>query len=382
MTVPVQTPVSSSTANGLTTVFPYNFKIAAAEDLAVALDGVKQTSGYSVSGVGSDSGGNVTFAVAPANGVKVVIYLSPVLKRTEDYQQFGDWIASIVNLDFDRIWLALQSLSQTLVRTIKLPVDTTTEQSITQSAAARANKGIKFDGFGNLILSTYDPDDAQTAGASAAAAAAAAAASQSAAANSEENAAASAAAAAASPVAAPTHSATSKTTPVDADEIPLIDSAASWVLKKLTWANIKSTLKTYFDTLYAAASSVIAQASTTEISNESAVTKYISPDRLSSSKRAVKAWCTFAGATAGTNAPTNGFNVTSVTKNATGNWTVNFTTAMANANFSYAISYVGSAGIGQTCGKVSSTTSSITVFGATNGVGAADLTEISVTIFG
>ena len=46
------------------------------------------------------------------------------------------------------------------------------------------------------------------------------------------------------------HGVSAKTTPVDADEIGLIDSAASWVLKKLTWANIKATLKTYFDTLY------------------------------------------------------------------------------------------------------------------------------------
>ncbi len=48
-----------------------------------------------------------------------------------------------------------------------------------------------------------------------------------------------------------THAATSKTTPVDADELPLVDSAASNVLKKLTWANLKATAKTYFDTLYA-----------------------------------------------------------------------------------------------------------------------------------
>jgi hypothetical protein len=45
--------------------------------------------------------------------------------------------------------------------------------------------------------------------------------------------------------------ATAKTTPVDADTMPLIDSAASNVLKKVTWANIKATLKSYFDTLYA-----------------------------------------------------------------------------------------------------------------------------------
>jgi hypothetical protein len=45
--------------------------------------------------------------------------------------------------------------------------------------------------------------------------------------------------------------ATAKTTPVDADYIGLMDSAASNILKKLSWANIKATLKTYFDGLYA-----------------------------------------------------------------------------------------------------------------------------------
>jgi hypothetical protein len=47
---------------------------------------------------------------------------------------------------------------------------------------------------------------------------------------------------------------TAKTTPVDADVIPLLDSASSNVLKKVTWANVKATLKTYFDTLYSTAS--------------------------------------------------------------------------------------------------------------------------------
>lgn len=43
-------------------------------------------------------------------------------------------------------------------------------------------------------------------------------------------------------VAGDTHAATSKTTPVDADELPLVDSEASNVLKKLTWANLKAAL--------------------------------------------------------------------------------------------------------------------------------------------
>lgn len=46
------------------------------------------------------------------------------------------------------------------------------------------------------------------------------------------------------------HALTGKTTPVDADEDAILDSAASFALKKVSWANRKATLKSYFDTLY------------------------------------------------------------------------------------------------------------------------------------
>jgi hypothetical protein len=44
---------------------------------------------------------------------------------------------------------------------------------------------------------------------------------------------------------------TAKTSLVDADSMPLIDSEASNVLKKITWANLKSTIKTYYDSVSA-----------------------------------------------------------------------------------------------------------------------------------
>lgn len=49
-----------------------------------------------------------------------------------------------------------------------------------------------------------------------------------------------------------TTAAASKATPVDADTIPLVDSAASNVLKKLTWANLKATLSTWLTSILAA----------------------------------------------------------------------------------------------------------------------------------
>lgn len=153
MTVPAKDDyVNSSPANGVTTIFPYGFKITASEDLVVEVDGTKQTTGYSVTGVGNSLGGNVQFASPPAYGSIVTRYLDPVLKRDTNFTQFGDWMAQLVNLDFDRIWLAIQSLSQFRKRAIKLPVDTTTDQVITATATERAGNLIGFDAFGNAVL--------------------------------------------------------------------------------------------------------------------------------------------------------------------------------------------------------------------------------------
>ena len=48
------------------------------------------------------------------------------------------------------------------------------------------------------------------------------------------------------------YGAATKSTPADADGISLWDSAANFVQKGLTWANLKATLKTHFDPIYAA----------------------------------------------------------------------------------------------------------------------------------
>jgi hypothetical protein len=66
--------------------------------------------------------------------------------------------------------------------------------------------------------------------------------------------------------------ATAKSTPVDADFIGLMDSAASNILKKLSWANIKATLKTWieattFSTLTGTAVKVAGQAASAATKN-------------------------------------------------------------------------------------------------------------------
>ena len=138
---------------------------------------------------------------------------------------------------------------------------------------------------------------------------------------------------------------TSKTTPVDADLIPLSDSASTFGIKKLTWANTKATLKTYFDTLYTVASSetksgIIELATTAEAQAGTDDLKAITPLKLRNALNATgtapiyacRAWVSFNGT--GTVAIRASGNVSSIIDNGVGNYTVNFTTAMPDVNYS------------------------------------------------
>lgn len=108
MSVPNQTPYIIYNANGLTTVFPFEFYIINAGDIQVSLNGDVITTGYSVSGVGNVGGGDVTFLTPPANGTVVMLERVVPTYRLTDYQDNGDLLADTVNKDFDRLWMAIQ----------------------------------------------------------------------------------------------------------------------------------------------------------------------------------------------------------------------------------------------------------------------------------
>jgi hypothetical protein len=52
-------------------------------------------------------------------------------------------------------------------------------------------------------------------------------------------------------VASLVHGASEKTSPVDADEVPLLDSAASYAMKRLTWSNLKTAMSTFLSAVFA-----------------------------------------------------------------------------------------------------------------------------------
>ena len=101
--------------------------------------------------------------------------------------------------------------------------------------------------------------------------------------------------------------------------------------------------------------------------------------------QAVKAWVNFNGT--GTVAIRASYNVTSITDNGTGDYTVNFTTAMANAD--YAISSIANEGTSVTMRASQfgpQTTTGVQVLARTFAAGVnagalADMTRVHVAVF-
>ena len=94
-------------------------------------------------------------------------------------------------------------------------------------------------------------------------------------------------------------------------------------------------IPTYDNSASAGKKVLIQNLAATQAQQEAAavITNFVTPLRQHFHPSAAKAWCTFDGSTAGTNAPTAGYNVTSVTRTAAGNYTVNFTTAFSAATY-------------------------------------------------
>ncbi len=104
MAVPVQTPYQEYTANGVTTSFAVTFQCLSKDTLIVTINGVEQSPT-----LWSFTGGNVVFVAAPANLAIVGIKRSTTLKREVTYQTYDNSLRpDILNSDIDRLWHVLQ----------------------------------------------------------------------------------------------------------------------------------------------------------------------------------------------------------------------------------------------------------------------------------
>ena len=102
-----------------------------------------------------------------------------------------------------------------------------------------------------------------------------------------------------------------------------------------------------------------------------------------------RAWVNFAGTSSGTITPRASGNVTSVTKNGSGDYTLNFTNAMPDANYCFTgtakpTTAMGTESYGRVVSvkyNVSPTTSALRVTTCTTGVGLEDFDVVCIAIF-
>jgi len=116
------------TANGVTTVFAYGFKIDDETHIEVVstannIDTVL-TSGFTVSGVGSESGGSVTFTIPPSTGV-ITLVLNPPFLQSTDYQNQAAVQPEQVEDDFDLSVQRDLKLTEDISRSLKISVSDT-----------------------------------------------------------------------------------------------------------------------------------------------------------------------------------------------------------------------------------------------------------------
>ena len=160
MTVSSSTNKVSYSGNGSLTTFAYTFKIFDQSDLVVILraaDGTETvqtiTTHYTVSGVGSASGGNVVFGSAPASGVTVVILRSQPLTQGLDLVANDPFPAESLEEALDKLVFMTQKHEEELSRAIKgSRTNVIANSEFTVSATDRANKLFSFDSAGNLSI--------------------------------------------------------------------------------------------------------------------------------------------------------------------------------------------------------------------------------------
>lgn len=136
-----------------TTVFTYTNKIFADTDLEVYSDNVLQTlaTQYTVSGVGVETGGAITYLTAPANGVKVVIIRVVADTQETKYPVGGSLPSGVIEDDIDRRTILSQQKEEKLSRAILTPSGEEQMDMTLPVIATRASKYLGFDSGGQPV---------------------------------------------------------------------------------------------------------------------------------------------------------------------------------------------------------------------------------------
>jgi len=174
MTISSTTVKNSYSGDGSNDTFVYGFKIFANTDLQVIIRSATGTettktitTDYTVTGVGSASGGNVVFDFSdiPSASETVVLIRNVPQTQAIDYIANDPFPAETHEEGLDRATMTTQQVQEELNRSIKLSrTNTMTSTEFTVGATERANKILAFDSAGEISvtqeLGTYQGTDA------------------------------------------------------------------------------------------------------------------------------------------------------------------------------------------------------------------------------
>jgi len=156
------TPRLQYTADGAQTAFTYPFPIFKDVDIEVFFNDQKQTSGFTVAGAGNSSGGNVTFAVAPAASVIVTLARRISLQRTSDFQESGTLPSRILNDEMDYLTASLQQVASAQSRSAQLAVTDISNASV-MLPTPEANRVLAWNGTANAFVNGPTSDEVTSA---------------------------------------------------------------------------------------------------------------------------------------------------------------------------------------------------------------------------
>lgn len=139
-------------ADGAQTAFPFPFPIFQDADLEVRLDSTLLGSGYAVSGAGGSEGGTVTFAAAPAVGLRITLRRRLAIARTTDFQDNGVLRARTLNDELDYQVAALQDLAEDVAATLRTDPGDAGSGITLPLRDARANRVLGFDSVGDITV--------------------------------------------------------------------------------------------------------------------------------------------------------------------------------------------------------------------------------------
>jgi hypothetical protein len=156
------------TSSGSLGPYSFAFKVLASADIKVYVGStLKTVTTHYTTSLNADGTGSVTFTSgnAPASSTIVTIESNQAIERTSDYTTGGDFKATSINDDLDRLAINDQQLETSMSRNIQLPVNVNRTTSGTgtsgplefpydDTASNQANKYIVYDANGTALTTT------------------------------------------------------------------------------------------------------------------------------------------------------------------------------------------------------------------------------------